>query len=182
MELPRFKYHPDPLDSGSIVPSDTECVCCHQARGYVYDGPAYSEEEYERCICPWCIADGSASRTLGVEFHDDAAVPGSSFIDAPQVAPEVVAEVCTRTPGFSGWQQEEWFTCCDDAAAFLGRAGETELESRWPDAVPALKATSGLDGAQWAAFLQALDREGSPTAYVFQCLHCGRYGAYQDSD
>jgi hypothetical protein len=165
-----------------VIASDVECPCCGQARGYVYAGHAYGEDEYDNCICPWCIADGSASTKLGVEFQDPAGVPGWSFGDAPQVSAEVVAEVCTRTPGFTGWQQEEWFTCCDDAAAFLGRAGRRELEERWPEAVAAVRVSTGLAGPKWEAFFQALDRDGSPTAYIFRCLHCGRYGAYQDCD
>ena len=28
----------------------------------------------------------------------------------------------------------------------------------------------------------ALDAEGSPTAYLFRCLHCGRHLAYSDMD
>jgi uncharacterized protein CbrC (UPF0167 family) len=55
---PEFRCHPDPIATGSIEVSDTPCVCCGQARGYVYAGPVYAVEEYDREICPWCIADG----------------------------------------------------------------------------------------------------------------------------
>ena len=120
--------------------------------------------------------------TLALEFHDRAAVPGSSFPDAPEVSPEIVTEVCTRTPGFTAWQHEDWFTCCGDAAAFLVPAGREELESRWPDAIPALQASSDLNEDEWDETFEGLERDGSPTAYVFRCLHCGNYGAYLDSD
>ncbi|MCK5338820.1 MAG: CbrC family protein, partial [Bacteroidales bacterium] len=33
MDLPKFKYHPDPLKSGSIVRSENECECCGKKRG-----------------------------------------------------------------------------------------------------------------------------------------------------
>ena len=36
------------------------------------------------------------------------------------VSDEIVAEVAYRTPGFTGWQQERWFTHCA-AGEFLGR-------------------------------------------------------------
>ncbi len=36
--------------------------------------------------------------------------------------------------------------------------------------------------SDWQTFFDALERDGSPTAYVFQCLLCGKYGAYQDCD
>ena len=178
--LPSFKYHPDPVGTGSVKRSETPCACCGRTRGYIYVGPVYSEKEYRDCICPWCVADGSAHAKLGVSFHDDIAVPGADFIDSPPVSEEVVAEVCHRTPGFCGWQQEQWFTCCSDAGAFLGRAGRKELKAFWPEAIPALRRTAPDD--DWDEFFRSLSREGSPSAYVFQCLHCGRYGAYWDCD
>ena len=180
--LPNFKYHPNPLATGSVVKSDAECVSCGRRRGYTYAGPAYAKKAYDHCICPWCIADGSAHAKLGVTFHDEASVPGSDFAGSPEVSEEVIAEVCRRTPGFCGWQQEQWFTCCSDAAAFLGRAGRKELKAFWPEAAEALRRSAGLVGEEWDELLKSLSRDAGPTAYVFQCLHCGRYGAYHDYD
>ncbi|MCP4306259.1 MAG: CbrC family protein [bacterium] len=39
-ELPSFRYHPDPIATGSIRPSD-EAVCrrCSRNRGFIYVGP-----------------------------------------------------------------------------------------------------------------------------------------------
>ena len=180
--LPTFKYHPDPLATGSIEKSDDECACCGQARGYIYTGPAFGEEYDDEPICPWCIADGRAHEELGVTFHDEASIPGSDFTGAPDVSEAVIAEVSQRTPGFTGWQQEQWFTCCSDAAAFIGRAGRKELKSLYPQAIESLRENHGLDGEEWDEIYEALDKDGSPTAYVFKCLHCGKYGAYYDND
>src|SRR5579871_4660279 len=138
MALPHFQYHPDPLATGSIVPSDTPCACCSAARGYVYVGPVYAEEELVECLCPWCIADGSAHERFNAEFVDAAGVGGHG--DCDPVSPEVVEEVAFRTPGFSGWQQERWWTHCGDAAAFLGPAGWKELQAYGPEAVAAFHA------------------------------------------
>ena len=55
MTLPTFRCYPDPLASGSIEPSETVCACCGQARGFVYVGASYGEDDYVDCICPWCI-------------------------------------------------------------------------------------------------------------------------------
>lgn len=120
--LPSFKYHPDPIATGAIEPSSETCKCCNQARGFIYIGPVYARDDYDHSICPWCIADGSAHAKLGASFSDDVGVGGGG---AWCVVPgSVVDEVANRTPGFSGWQQEQWWTHCDDAAQFLGRAGE----------------------------------------------------------
>ena len=162
--------------------SDKKCRCCNASRGYVYTGPVYAVEDFDSEICPWCIADGTAHSKLEAEFHDCEEVPGWAFADAPEVSESIIEEICQRTPGFGGWQQEQWATCCDDGAAFLGRAGRYELSEHWPDAIESIQESTGLVGEQWEAFFNALTRDGSPTAFVFRCLHCGRLLGYQDAN
>lgn len=177
MNLPVFKYHPDPIATGSVKRSDAQCECCSQKRGFIYTGPTYCVEELSECICPWCIADGSAHAKFDAEFTDSAGIGGRYH--AQQVPPAVVEEVAFRTPGFSGWQQERWLACCGDAAAFVGCAGHAELQSRFPDAIESIRSDSEM-GENWQQFFEALNSEDSPTAYVFQCLHCGRHIGYAD--
>jgi len=179
--LPSFKYHPDPLATGSIERSDAQCVCCGRPRGYIYAGPVYAIDDYDKRICPWCIADGSAHERLDASFQDEALVGGGGRWD--EVPQDVVAEVVYRTPGFSGWQQEQWWTHCGDAAQFLGRAGHDELAAAGPQAVAAVRDSAGLaEGKKWQWFFKALDKDSSPTAYLFKCSKCGIYGGYQDCD
>jgi uncharacterized protein len=179
--LPSFKYHPDPVATGSVVESDTECVCCSLARGFIYTGPVYAVEEYDQSICPWCIADGSAHEKLGASFTDDVGIGGGGrWAQVPQA---VIEEVACRTPGFVSWQPEQWWTHCGDAAQFIGRAGRRELKALGPQAIAAVQESAGLtDGPEWDDFLAALDKEGSPTAYMFRCTKCGQLGGYQDCD
>ncbi len=106
MTLPNFRYHPDPVATGSVIVSDIECVCCGKERDFIYTGPVYAIEEYGDCICPWCIADASAHEKLGASFTDEAGIGGGGLW-AP-VPNAVVHEVAFRTPGFAGWQQEQW--------------------------------------------------------------------------
>ncbi|HZF69017.1 MAG TPA: CbrC family protein [Gemmatirosa sp.] len=176
--LPVFTYHPDPVATGSVVPSAATCRCCERARGYVYVGPVYAEAELGDALCPWCIADGSAAERFDAEFVDAAGV-GDHGAWAP-VPAGVAAEVARRTPGFSGWQQERWWTHCGDAAQYLGPAGAPELRAAWAGALPAIQADVGFEGADWDDYLAALDRVRGPTAYVFRCRHCGQLGGYSD--
>jgi uncharacterized protein CbrC (UPF0167 family) len=166
MSLPSFRYHPDPLGTGAIVESDTKCICCGRARGFIYTGPVYAVEEYNRKICPWCIADGSAHEKLDASFTDEALIGGGGIWD--EVKQDVIQEVAFRTPGFSGWQQEQWWTHCHDAAQFLGRAGRAELEAYGPDAISAIQKSAGLDdGPEWEEFFAALDKEVRPRLTFF---------------
>ncbi len=34
MDLPTFRYHPDPLATGSVEPGDTRCLRCGEVGGY----------------------------------------------------------------------------------------------------------------------------------------------------
>ncbi len=178
MPLPQFKYHPDPIGTGSMEPSNVACECCGKSRGYIYTGPVYAEEEYVDCICPWCIADGTAHEKLGASFTDESGISG--YGDWCKVSNEVIGEVAYRTPGFSGWQQEQWWTHCNDAAQFIGRFGKKELEALGSEAIEAIRKSAGLEGKKWQTFLNTLDKEGSPTAYLFRCTKCGSLGGYQD--
>ena len=179
MDLPKFKYHPDPIASGSVVKSDKVCACCNAAKGYFYQGSVYSEEDdFEDALCPWCIADGSAHEKCDVSFND-----AEGLFD--QVSPEAADEVEFRTPGFSGWQQEHWVACCGDAAAFREPVGYAEITQRYPF----LEATLmkhiadewSMTGDAATQFYKSLDRARGPTAYVFSCLHCKADLAYIDS-
>lgn len=70
MDLPRFRYHPNPIATGAVVPTEEVCECCGKARGYKYNSVVYAEKEVE-CVCPWCIADGSAAQKLDGMFLDE---------------------------------------------------------------------------------------------------------------
>ena len=175
--LPVFRYHPDPVASGSVRESGECCACCGRARGYIYAGPVYSEEELDDKLCPWCIADGQAHAKFDASFTDDASFPDD-------VPPPIVEEVTWRTPGFSGWQQEHWLGCCGDAAAFIEPFGYREIGARWPQMEGALMMyivhEMGISGVAATRFLRSLDRDHSPTAYLFRCLHCARDLFYID--
>jgi uncharacterized protein CbrC (UPF0167 family) len=177
MELPQFKYHPAALTTGSIAPSDEVCEVYGTVRGYVYRGGTCGLRELTT-VCPWCIADDSAHEKFGVEFTDRALIGGG---DWETVSGQIADEVAFRTPGFSGWQQERWFTHCGDAAEFLGPMGKEELERVGPEAVDVVRAESAYDATQWKSYYNSLDAQRGPTAYLFKCRHCGKLGGYSDS-
>jgi uncharacterized protein CbrC (UPF0167 family) len=173
--LPDFDYHPDPLSTGSVKASDAACVCCGERRGYVYIGPVYCVEPLTSEPCPWCIADGSLAARNDAELVDAYDAPG----DVPKATMEVISR---RTPGFSGWQQERWLFHCGDGAAFLGAVGASELDA-FPDAQEMLRfeySTRGWSPEQVVDFLAALDKDDTPTAYLFRCRKCGSHLAYAD--
>ena len=175
--LPHFRYHPDPVSSGAFEQMAGRCRVCERSRGWLYVLGGYGRESLRDEVCPWCIADGTAAQVHDLHFTVVDEVPEG-------VPAEVIAELERRTPGFSGWQQERWLFHCNDAAAFLGPADWEELDSL-PDAVASIQAqvsSWGLDPDEVDALVGSLDVDGSPTAYLFRCLHCGTHLAYADMD
>jgi len=179
MNLPSFKYHPDPVGTGSFEAADITCSCCGESREFVYAGSTYGKAELEGPICPWCISSGLAHEKFDVEFIDIAAI--GDYDPSASVPAEIRDEIAFRTPGFIGWQQERWLVHCGDACAFLGLAGKDELlryESQ--ELLDSLRADVAMDDTQFRDYLEDLDKELGPTAYVFQCLHCRLYKGYSD--
>lgn len=176
--LPFFRYHPDPVATGSVEPSERQCRACARAGNFIYVGPVYAEEEMTEAFCPWCIADGRAAELFDAEFTDVAwGVP-------PGVPASVTDEIAHRTPGFHSWQQDHWLYHCGDGCAFLGAVGRAELED-YPDARESLRRECegyGWDQRDISVYLDSLTKEGSPTAYLFRCLVCGAHLAYSDID
>jgi len=179
---PFFRYHPDPIATGSIIPSENKCVVCDQKRGYIYT--AYvggGKSDYRDQICPWCIGDDSANEKLGVIFFDPDGVERSYPRPIKQ---SIVDEIVERTPGFFTWQGQYWLTHCNNAMKFLGSKGYTELLELGDDAIQAIADSTGLshDAPDCFSFFESLDKDGAPRAYLFQCLHCRTYDGYTDTD
>ena len=154
------------------------CACCGKERGYLYTGPLHGRatDGLEDSLCPWCIADGSAAERFGVSFVDvgwgvPAAVPTA-----------VLEELTQRTPSFTAWQQERWLYHCDDAAVYIGRADHERLASH-PNALRMVLHENdefGWPEVASTAWVESMSSDGSPTAYLFRCLHCGIDLAYAD--
>ncbi len=175
--LPHFAYHPDPIGTGSVVSSDALCVVCGRERGYVYNGSPFAEQELERCICPWCLADRTASARFHATFNDP---DGDDWDSVPD---QIRDEIMCRTPGFAGWQHERWFAHCGDAMVFVGPVGFRELVAIGPRAVAAVSEelrSEGWGDDEIPAYLRSLKRDGEPTAYVFRCRRCESWRGYSD--
>ena len=177
MTLPSFRYHPDPILSGSIVEAGNTCRACGEKRGYIYAGPVYSEEDLDDALCPWCIADGTAHRLFDATFTDESGIDEG-------VPEDAIREIAERTPGFNTWQSEQWFGCCDDAMAFVEPAGIAEIRARYPSLEGTILGNIiydlGISGGAATRGLQSLNRDTGPTAFIFKCLHCESQRTYVD--
>ncbi|HSX67600.1 CbrC family protein [Nocardioides sp.] len=180
--LPVFRYHPDPVATGSAVASDETCEVCSQPAGYKYAGGSICGGQVE-VLCLRCIADGTAAARLA---HPDGP---AEFTDIGWGVPDdvpasVLEEVSQRTPGFIGWQEEHWMYHCSDAAAFLGLVGWADV-ANLPDAIESLRADLaeiGVGEDEADRQIKMMRRDGDLTGYLFRCLHCGAHLAYSDAN
>jgi uncharacterized protein CbrC (UPF0167 family) len=172
--LPAFRYHPDPLATGAVHASAEVCICCNRSTGWIYTAAFYTAQEVNGRFCPWCIADGSAAERFAGEFSDAYGLNG--------VSEETLREVTLRTPGFHAWQDPHWLVHCQDAAAFIGEVGYTELAAH-PEALDQLRVDLRMGGWHEAStlehFLTHLGEGAS--AMLFRCTVCGTHLAYADA-
>ncbi len=177
MDLPSFRFHPDPVRSGSIEASTTKCRCCRRKRDWIYTGRVYAEEDLEDSLCPWCIAEGKAHEKFDALFVD----PEAFDENVPAGAAD---EISQRTPGFASWQSERWPSCCGEAGTFVGPAGIAEIRTHFPtmegDLMGYIVHDLHISGGAARQMLDSLHRDQSPTAYVFRCLKCERHFGHVD--
>jgi uncharacterized protein len=175
MNLPVFRYHPDPLATGSIVPSSATCSCCGETRGFIYTSNIYCAADLQDEICPWCIADGRAAQKYKATFSDEYALTSAGIDTA------IILEVTTRTPGFDTWQSEVWLSHCNDACAFLGDATKEDVLAI-ARAQTSVVGGEDIDGPLMREISQHYHPKSSPAFYKFQCLHCGAFLYAMDFD
>jgi uncharacterized protein len=165
--LPEFRYHPDPIATGNVKPSDVICACCGQSRGFIYEASVYGTPDVRGKLCPWCIASGAAASRFNLFFSVE-----DPLVDAG-LARQVIIEVTRRTPGYNSWQQDEWQVCCDDACAFHGDATIHELRALEGEPLKRIQKRWRLSPKRWNELLEIYVPGGGVSVFRFVCQHCG---------
>jgi uncharacterized protein CbrC (UPF0167 family) len=174
MELPFFRFHPDPLRSEVIERSSRVCPVCQKITGFSYIGPFYSVENVKD-ICPWCIANGNAAQKYDGEFQD----PES--IESP-VSDNSLDEILHRTPNYFAWQQQQWLVHCGEPCAFIANVGWAELELMSEELTEDIHRITSDFGLSVEELKSLLSSNGSLTGYLFKCIHCTRHRLTVDAD
>ena len=109
------------------------CSCCRETKAGNYNGPIYSSYDSiaseDLSICFQCIKSGKAHDTLGVTFNAP-----EDFTEADCKRPDMIEEVCYRTPSYSSWQHPVWlshcgFPCCYSGETTFNELTECEIQS-----------------------------------------------------
>ncbi len=170
--LPTFKYFADPYGANTqrkFIESDLECDCCGRVRGYIYSDSQYSDED-EDCVCPWCIADGSAHQkydTLYSICHKDS-------IGAD--------EVWHRTPAVESIQDFTWPSHCGEACVFVGDADSRMLTSLKEPLAGELRRLAKAYDMPTDELISCAMPKGDIFFNMFQCRQCQQYQLHADMD
>lgn len=171
-DLPFFKYHPDPLETGSFEEGEEKiCPCCGNKSKVYYSSFPYCSENVEY-ICPTCISNGEAARKFDAEFVQNAEWHGENDKEKDD-------ELFHRTPGYMSWQGEYWLSCCDDYCAYMGTVGTRELKAM--DIADEVIEEYVKRGA-FEDIGEYLVKDGPMCGYLFKCIHCGKYHLWVDGD
>lgn len=166
-----FRYHPEPLKTGAFFEGAVVCSCCHKQTPVFYETPFYARED-DLCFCPACIASGEAAARFDGCFT------------APDCCDDIGdeekhREICYRTPGYRGIQQEHWIAHCGDYCAYLG---EIDYRDLTPELLAEFKETWNDRPQRWdlkdVCGSLGLQFDG----YLFRCLHCGKHLLYAQRD
>lgn len=178
MELPKFKYHPDPLKTGCIKESDETCQVCEQKTGYIYNGTIYGggKNNIER-ICPWCIANGEAHEKFQVSFatppiySDDMELMDESF--RVSCSKEAHQELVHRTPGFPVFNEVDWLECCNDFCEYHGIATVGDFKKISDKEKERFKKTAWHPEEAIELLQKGRDEEEHCYYLKFVCIKCG---------
>lgn len=165
--LPKFRYHPNPIKTGAVRESDKKCICCGKVRGYIYVGPVYATDDLDESLCPWCIYDGTAAKVMDASFADDYP------LNRVGISADIVEEVHRRTPSYVSWQQEHWLSHCNDACEFHGDASEDDVKAASAETKRLWLEEHKQDEKEWMCATNGYRPSGDSALYKFVCRHCG---------
>lgn len=175
---PTFKYHPNAYGLDIFAQETGICNICGQHRELKYDCSFYAQE-YPDYICPFCIADGSASQKYDGEFNDYTSIesvsPNPSDPKSP-IDPALLEEICCRTPSYTSWQQAEWKVHCNEPCAFIDYADVATITPLLDE----LEEDIQNDGYPPEFIKTCLSKDGDLVGYLFQCVVCGKHRLHVD--
>ena len=173
-ELPKFKYNLKPLENKIIVKRLEKCPVCLKETNYIYEGPFNCTEDVEN-ICPWCIASGDAANKYRATFQDSSQCESVNY-------EEYIDELVHRTPGYIGWQQEEWLSHCGDFCAFVEYVGWSEIAHLKDELKEDLERIKKDYVLTQEDLEECLINEGHLQGYLFKCVKCGKHRITVDCD
>jgi len=178
-ELPKFRFHPDPIRTEAFKENmdHVECSVCNKQEEYIYTQSFYSMAEVNG-ICPWCIASGQAAEKFDGTFQDGAIGPGIES----EISEDELDELIHRTPGYVSWQGERWLVHCGLPCAFVGYVLWDEIKDHLDRFIDLEEDSQTAHGFGVSDLPEYLVKDGHCQGYLFECIHCHGYRLHLDTD
>ena len=165
-ELPKFKYHPGPIETQMIKKSFARCECCMRKRGFVYTGVTSDESDP---LCPWCIFDGAAGKKFEIWLN---------HLSDYKIPQHIIEEIHFRTPGFISWQEMDWAVHCNDACEYHGMPKAKYFRTLDQNQIDRILEEANMDQEVWEQLMEDITPEtedcvmDDPEIHLFICRHC----------
>ena len=172
LELPKFRFHPDPIGNRVIKESDAVCSVCEKKTGYIYTGPFFAREY--NLFCPWCLANGDAAKKFDGFFQYAG--------DVPDVPEEERQELICRTPTYVAWQNPLWLYHCNSPCAFIGYVLWNDIKDKLDRFIDLERDSQQSVGWNRDLLSRRFHEAFSVQGYLFECLHCHGYLLHMDRD
>lgn len=202
MQLPYFKYHPDPISTGSIEKSSKICEACEKLRGYIYIGSFYSKDNVSD-ICPWCIDSGFAAEKYDGSFV--AQIDLDQVVDTIETKKSVFGtflaklgviksstddrlndnwseELFRKTPGFSSYQEEIWLSHCEAPCEFRGIATAEDFKNISEEEKLKLFQNSSVCDEYLKELQEGANETKHEYYFKFVCSSCNEIRFLEDLD
>ena len=174
MQIPKFKYNPNPIETECLEKSDKICEVCNKKQGYIATSIMSSVDDiYD--VCPWCIADGSATKKHDGEFvvHIE---------NAESLSTEVLQELSYRTVAYPAYQELTWLTHCNDGCEFLGHAREQDFKYISEEEIQRLLDENTFTKENIESLRTSNKMLELPYLLKFKCIHCNELKFLVDYD
>lgn len=171
MEKIKFKYHPNIYEDDILVKKSGICQCCGKLVD-CYIEQIYSAQDVD-CVCLECISNGNAAQKFDATFVESA---------DPLDDDAKSEELFCRTPGYLGWQGENWLVCCNDYCQYLYRVGMEELNQLESKDEILAEYAARDDAYSLEDVTENMYKDGDMSGYLFKCCHCGKYHLWVDAN
>jgi uncharacterized protein CbrC (UPF0167 family) len=160
--------------TGCLEKSDKTCEICNNKQGYISTSIMSSiDDVYD--VCPWCIADGSATKKHDGEFV--------IYIEnSDSLSNEILQELSYKTVSYPAYQELIWLTHCNDGCEFLGHASEQDFKYISEEETQRLLSEKTFTKENIKNLKISNDISKLPYLLKFKCLHCNELKFLIDYD
>ncbi len=96
-------------------------------------------------------------------------------MDDNNLKPEILEEICLRTPSFPTWNFESWLAHCNDACEFHGDATKEDIDNISQESLKISLDYNGISKDDWLYLTENYSLDSGTGLYKFKCRDCSLF-------